>query len=134
MNPVLIIVVLIVTIFATGSFVASRKLKSFTNRGPAIHLWRKKFPNATAEEIRTFLEIFTEAFGINKKHGITLQPSDLMFDIYATRNNPNLSADSLEYETFLVMIENHYNKRLSNQLQKSTTLGEVFALTHPPVA
>lgn len=133
MKLFLIVFGFLVVLFAAASFIASRKLKSFTNRGPAIHLWRAKFPKASTEEIRTFLEIFTEAFAINKKHGMALQPEDAIFAIYATRVNPNLPVDSLECETLLVMIEYHYNKNLANHLQKNTTLGELFELTRPTV-
>ena len=61
--------------------------------------WRRRFPNASKQDIRQLLAFFTDAFAIKSKHALKFSPDDELLAIYRSRYPSDAWLDALELET-----------------------------------
>ena len=126
----MIIVVVLVSI--PFEIRARRRLRVYWDRRCTGILWRRRFPSASKQDIRSFLDRFVDAFGFSLKRRLCFSPDDKVIDVYRTLYpTPGWGADSLEMETLVTLLEKTYGLDVARLLQREYTLGELFALTHP---
>lgn len=126
------IICLIAVAIAVGEEAARRRrIAPVFARSCAGREWKRAFPDAPSTEIRAFLDLFTEAFALNSKHNLVFRPSDHIMDIYRTIYPPkHACADSLELETFEVLLHDRYGLApLGDKWRDDITLGEFFRRT-----
>jgi hypothetical protein len=96
-------------------------------------LWKSRFPQASAAEIRRFLELFVAAFAFSRRRKLKFEPTDRVMEIYRTRN-PSMLPDSLELETLVKMVKMQYGFDLVAAWHPDMTLGELFSMATKRVA
>ncbi len=89
-------------------------------------VWRRVFPGAKANEIRTFLGVVTESFGFGAKRGLSFSPHDTILGIYRACYPVRWIPDALEVETLVRQLDRTYGVDLLAMWRDSLTLGEVF--------
>ena len=105
--------------------------KRYLDRACMGKQWRSRFPSATKQDIRKFLNIFTvDAFAFRSKHRLKFSPDDKVMDVYTTIYPPKWTiADCMELETFVLRLEKEYGFDLSKTWTPDLTLGDVFEMT-----
>ena len=90
--------------------------------------WRNRFPGASKQEIRKFLNLFLDAFAFRSEHRLKFGPDDKVIDVYrALCPRPGLTPDSLECETLVMSLEKQYGVEFPDDFGESEpTLGDVF--------
>ena len=123
----LLFVIFVAICLAAVLFVAgSQSLRPYLSRGcQGVH-WHRAFPDVNTTDIRSFLNIFGNAFCFSDRHALKFSPTDKVMQIYHARN-PGGGVDALELESFAVALQRHYNFNLQRALHSSLTLGELFA-------
>lgn len=109
-----------------------RRLRTYWDRVCTGGDWRREFPNASKPEIRTFLQVFVDAFAFRDSRKLKFRPCDKIIDIYRACYPVNGWPDSLELETFAVMVEKTYHRDLTKEWHPEMTLGQVFTMTRQP--
>lgn len=99
----------------------------FQQRTCAGRAWKRAFPSATTEEIRTFLSVFVAAFAFYEKHKLKFRPDDQLLDIYRKLYPHAWQADALELETLAAELLATYHVSLHECWHDGLTLGELFA-------
>ncbi len=124
----------IVAIVSSAFAIARRKrLQKYWSRPCAGRQWRQRFPNATKQDVRSFLQAFLDAFGFSKKNRLKFNPDDKVMDVYRTIYPPGSAVDSMELETFALKLEREYGVDLVTAWKpEETTLGDVFEMTRNP--
>jgi hypothetical protein len=124
----------IIIILATGCLLAAgtevlrrRRLSPWYARGCAGRAWKKRFPAATAQEIRRFLSVFSESFLLKKRHRLRFFPDDDIHKIYKAIY-PAGGPDTMEYEILLMELDKLYNREIPvESFNERMTLGELFS-------
>ena len=119
---VLACVVLVVLAVFSDSLPAKYKTRRCAGRA-----WKRAFPSASTQLIRTFLTLFVEAFAFNVQHRLTFNPQDSLLDIYHALYPHRWQADALEFETLDDRLKEHYQLSLDDIWHDGLTLGELFA-------
>ncbi|WP_051258301.1 hypothetical protein [Teredinibacter turnerae] len=88
--------------------------------------WKEKFPDASKDEIRKFLRIFTDAFAFSEKNKLKFEPEDRILDIYKALYPREWMADALEVETLAENIEAEYGLKFEGLWSEDLTLGALF--------
>jgi propanediol dehydratase small subunit len=90
--------------------------------------WKARFPEASKEDIREFLEIFVGAFLFDENHALVFAPEAKVMDIYQALYPPEFAMpDALETETFAKEVKVAYGVDLvSIWRDDDITLGEIF--------
>ena len=109
---------------------ARRRLRVYWDRRCTGILWRRRFPSASKQDIRSFLDRFVDAFGFSRKRRLCFSPDDKVIDIYRTLYPTPGWSDSLEMETFARLLEKRYGLDVAHLSKREYTLGEIFAHTH----
>jgi len=124
------IMVIVCVCAALVVFVAHyRSFQPYLSRNCQGFGWRRAFPDASADNIRSFLNVFGTAFGFRKRHLLKFAPTDGLMQIHSA-NNPFQGVDALEFESLAVELESHYGFALENAWHPDLTLGELFARVH----
>jgi propanediol dehydratase small subunit len=89
--------------------------------------WRSAFPQATKEDIREFLLLFTSAFAFRDSEKLNFSPNDRVWEIYRDLYPNRWIADALELETLTDDLNTKHGIALRNIWSEKLTLGEVFA-------
>jgi hypothetical protein len=124
----LIIVVVLISI--PFEIKARRRLNIYWDRRCTGIQWRRRFPSASKQQIRTFLDTFVDGFAFPRKRRLCFSPDDKVIDIYRTLYPSRYAPDALEMETFVKLLEDRYRLDTAHLPQREYTLGELFALTH----
>jgi hypothetical protein len=104
-----------------------RSFSRFASRRCAGRLWLREFPDARKEEIREFLRIVVDAFGLRRKHVLKFRPGDRVMDLYRAINPPKWTmADQMELEYFALLLKERSGVTLESFWRDDLTLGEVF--------
>ncbi len=109
-------------------------LKLYLERACNGPTWRDRFPDVPKTEIRAFLELFVDSFGITSKHRLKFHPDDPILGIYRTRYPSPSLPDMCELETFAHKILEKYQFDLHLVWREDLTLGELYAKIHIPHA
>lgn len=137
MTPKLILVLVLVPVIAVGLyFIGPRshaRLGPFWARRCEGRAWRRTFPSATNDDIRGFLCLFADSFGLPRRRMLRFAPTDRVLEIYRAISPPGWP-DAMELETLDRELGNAYGLRLRDVWKESLTLGELFASANRPVA
>lgn len=123
MNHTLIILTLL---FAVGLLlwgISHFQLRKYFRRSCQGKEWKRAFPTAEKNEIREFLGAFTEAFSLPRRLKLKFRPQDKPIDIY---NIVAGHVDSFEFEEFSMNLEQKFGRGLSEEIDDSWTLEDIF--------
>jgi propanediol dehydratase small subunit len=82
----------IAIVFAViGTIFERRRLRAYWDRVCTGARWRRRFPQATKDEIRKFLNVFVDAFGFRKSRRLSFSPDDKIMDVYRALYPPKWS-------------------------------------------
>jgi len=102
-----------------------RSLSVF-DRGCAGRAWREIFPLASKQQIREFLGLFIDSFGLPTRMRLAFRPEDRMLDVYRALYVPG-EPDGFEFEAWSLELEKRYHLRLESFRRDDLTLREVFS-------
>jgi len=89
--------------------------------------WRRAFPAASKQDIRSFLSVFVEAFAFHGSQRLKFNPNDSILSVYRALYRHKWLPDALELETLAMSVEKKYGVRFAEVWKESLTLGELFA-------
>ena len=113
-----------------GWFVERRMMRSYWSRVCTGIEWRRRFPQASKDDIRGFLKAFVDAFGFSRSRRLRFKPEDRVMDIYRMLHPPKWTlADSMELESLGLRLQKDYGIDLVPFWREDITLGDLFALT-----
>jgi hypothetical protein len=101
-------------------------MRHFFDRGCTGIKWRRRFPHASKEEIREFLDIFTEAFGFKQSRRLCFAPDDRVMDVYRTLYGGQPLADDMELETLVSDLQKRYRVDILSSWREDITVGDLF--------
>jgi len=127
-GPLLIILLTGFLIGLPASIMSRRKLRVYWGRACAGREWRRAFPDATKQDIRQYLQLFVDAFAFRDCRRLCFRPSDKLIEVYQAIYPVKGWPDSLELETFALMVEKTYHLDLTKAWTPELTLGEVFRI------
>ena len=107
----------------------SRLPEPFQSRRCQGVKWHWAFPHAAKNDIRSFLSMFTRAFGFPEKKQLSFEPADTFLGIYRSLYPYKWMPDALELETFASMLKKTYDISLADVWSEKLTLGKLFSLT-----
>ena len=124
------IIVIAAVAFIIAGLLAQRgfsaRMSRFFDRRCMGRAWRSRFPDAKKEEIRGFLEVFVDSFGLSRRKKLSFKPDDNVVDVYRAINPQVGGMDSLECETLVYECERRYGVDIVAGFSDSTTLGDLF--------
>ena len=88
--------------------------------------WRRTFPTASKDEIRSFLLMFVSAFAFADKDKLKFRPDDKILDVYRSLYPSRWLPDALEFETLAYDLKKQYALDLETIWSDDLTLGELF--------
>jgi hypothetical protein len=97
------------------------RLRSCEGRG-----WRRTFPTASKDEIRSFLSLFVSAFAFADKDKLKFRPNDKILEVYRSLYPSRWLPDALEFETLAKDLQKKYELKLESVWSDDLTLGELF--------
>lgn len=104
-------------------------LKMYWDRRCTGKLWRVRFPEASKDEIRRFLQMFVDAFAFRESQRLKFSPEDEIMGIYRALYPERDWPDALELETLTKMLREEYDIDLVKSWTDGMTLGSLFLLT-----
>ena len=127
---VVLLIFVVSLVFVIGlAILERRRLGRYWLRSCTGAEWRRCFPDASKEEIRSFLQAFIDAFGFRSKNRLAFSPEDKVLDVYRTVYPGWAVADAMELETFAEMLERNYGIDHVALENAEVTLGELFDMT-----
>jgi hypothetical protein len=132
LGALLIIFVIAAVIGLPAEIVRRRRLRTYWDRVCTGRDWRREFPDAAKEEIRKYLQLFVDAFAFRDSRKLKFRPSDKIIDIYRDCYPVKGWPDSLEMETFAMIVEKTYHLDFTKEWNPEMTLGQVFTMTRKP--
>lgn len=103
-----------------------KRLARYYSRHCTGRAWRKRFPSATKEEIRSFLRLFAEAFQLETKRALSFSPDDKVMEVYRAIYPSPIMADALETERLVTGCAARYSVDVAKNCGADPTLGELF--------
>lgn len=88
--------------------------------------WRRMFPTASKDEIRSFLLLFVSAFAFADRDKLKFRPDDKILDIYRSLYPSRWLPDALEFETLANDLQKRHALKLESIWRNDLTLGELF--------
>jgi propanediol dehydratase small subunit len=125
--PAVCILALVLCIFVWGLKFGGRLPSGFRDRACQGRDWRRAFPRAPKPRIRTFLQVFVDAFAFDANEKLKFSPEDRILDVYRAVYPSRWTPDSLEVETFACELEKRFGLRLECLSSDQLTLGDVFS-------
>lgn len=98
----------------------------FRGRACQGRAWRRAFPDAPRDGIRSFLDVFVESFGFDASCRLSWSPDDRILDVYQALYPRSWGPDAMELEAFALMLEKRYGLRLAERWNDQLTLGALF--------
>jgi hypothetical protein len=132
MNTFIIILCIAAAIFAAIFPVQlriRRNMRRYWDRACTGVQWRRRFPDAPKSEIRSFLDLFVEAFAFRQSQRLCFAPDDKVMDVYHTLYPEKFMADALELETLAMRLSERYGIDAGGLWREDITLGELFTHT-----
>ena len=106
-----------------------RNMRRYWDRACTGFQWRRRFPNAPKSDIRSFLELFVDAFAFRQSLRLCFSPYYKVMDVYRTLYPDRFMADALELETLASLLRKKYGIDAATFWREDITLGEVFTHT-----
>lgn len=106
-------------------------LKRYWDRTCTGFLWKRRFPKASSESIRQFLNIFVTAFMFPNRE-LKFSPDDRILDVYGALYPDRSTPDALEVETLAQLIAKQYGIEIATIWRNDITLGELYANVTAP--
>ena len=126
----LVIVAIGVLIAIIDDLMRKKRLFRYLRRPCMGSDWRHSFPHASKDDIRVFLNIFTDAFMLKSKNRLKFSPNDKLIDVYNTMYPPGSICDAMELETFILELGCAYGIDFAEQGSLDhITLGQIFEMT-----
>jgi len=130
---IIVVIVATVMIFSLPAERESkRRLQHYWNRICTGKEWRRKYPNATKDEIRRFLATFVDGFAFKSSQRLKFGPNDKVMDIYRALYPSTGWPDALEVETFARNLKREYSFDLAKVEDPDVTLGQLFMMIRNP--
>ncbi|MHC4594994.1 MAG: hypothetical protein ACYS19_08625 [Planctomycetota bacterium] len=128
------IIVGLSTLFTIGVELKRRRLlQRFWSRPGTGRQWKRRFPDASKDSIRDFLQEFVDAFGFSSKKRLKFSPDDKIMDVYESLYPSSWCDDSLEYVFLCNGLEQKYGFDLTEGLMdENITLGQLFDMPRNP--
>lgn len=128
---ILVLLAVVVWVAACVRFERRRAhaLRAYWSRACQGRPWRRAFPDAPSEAIRTFLQTFTSSYGFGHRRALAFSPTDHVLDVYRALYPSRNWPDALELETFARELKARYNIDLERMWREDLTLGDVFDMT-----
>lgn len=104
-------------------------LRRYWDRACTGLRWRRRFPRSSPTEIREFLDLFVDAFALQRKRRFCFSPEDKPLEIYRGLYPDWSMADCLELETLVSRLDKKYKIEAEKGWREEITLGELFAQT-----
>jgi|ERR1035441_3718391 hypothetical protein len=104
-----------------------RNMRRYWDRACTGFQWRRRFPDASKSEIRSFLALFVDSFAFHQKRRLCFSPDDKVMDVYRALYPGRFMADALELETLELQLRKQYGKDAASFWREDITLGEIFA-------
>ena len=92
--------------------------------------WKRAFPGAANDDIRTFLGLFVRAFAFRDTQTLQVEPEDKVIEVYRALYMRTGGVDGLELETFAKYIEKEYKVRLESIWSEALTFGALYLHCH----
>ncbi|MEI6861214.1 MAG: hypothetical protein WCL04_03080 [Verrucomicrobiota bacterium] len=130
MQHVLLIIFGVLVLGLFGWLTERKWMAGYWHRACTGVHWRRRFPQASKADIRTFLGIFVDAFGFNRSRQLCFSPDDRVMDVYRTVHPPKWAVpDAFELEALVLSFDRNYGINLVPLWHENMTLGELFSLT-----
>ncbi|MDA8456392.1 hypothetical protein M4R22_16635 [Acidovorax sp. GBBC 3334] len=117
-----------------GRYFGGRAPGPFRSRSCQGRAWKRAFPHAGKAQIRRFLAMFAESFGLRPDQRLQFAPHDRILAVYRARYPCTEVPDALELETLTAEAERLYGVDLEDLWHDRLTLGELFAVCGQPRA
>jgi hypothetical protein len=127
-GPLLTILLIGFLIGMPASIKSRRKLRLYWDRSCAGREWRSAFPEADKQDIRQYLQLFVDAFAFRDSRRLCFRPTDKLMEVYQALYPVKGWPDSLELETFAMMVEKTYHLDLTKAWTPEMTLGDIFRM------
>jgi propanediol dehydratase small subunit len=128
--PMLLIIAIGLFIAVVDELTRKRRLRLYWRRACVGADWRRCFPDASKEEIRSFLQLFSDAFMFDRKNRLKFTPQDKLMDVYRLMYPLGNFADAMELETFADTLDRQYEVDLTTlDSWEHITLGQLFEMT-----
>jgi hypothetical protein len=127
------LVVIGVPAIAYGAWIwfrTEREMKRYWGRPSTATLWASSFPDATPADIRSFLEIFVDAFAFGAKRAFCFGPEDRLSEIYDALYPCGSRGAGGEMTCFYLMLQRRYGRSISADEFSGMSLGEIFDFMH----
>jgi hypothetical protein len=125
------LIIVLICIFSFLALLISAKYaaglpRPYSSRSCEGRGWRRAFPTASKNEIRSFLLLFVSAFAFADKDKLKFRPDDKILDIYRSLYPNKWMPDALELETLVSKLQKQYTLELEPIWSDQLTLGELF--------
>lgn len=100
----------------------------FRDRDSQLHIWQEKYPSKTDSDFIQFLTTFVESFFGDTEYLHLFSPDDISMRIYLSKYSIWDLSDDMEYEEWIMRLENEYNIEIEEEWENEITLGEIFEL------
>ena len=123
------IVIVLILIILPAELKSRRLLKRFWSRSCTGRQWKRRFPDASNDSIREFLELFVDAFAFGREKRLKFGPEDNIIDVYKSIYTSSWQADVLELEFLACHLEERYGFDIISIHDFDITLGQIFEMT-----
>lgn len=109
-----------------------RLLRRYWSRTCTGFKWKRRFPDASKESIREFLDLFLDAFLFKTDKRLKFAPDDKINDVYLSVYPPHspFRVDALEHLFIILGLEEKYGIDFTPNIEDpDVTLGQLFELT-----
>lgn len=106
-----------------------RIARRYLERPCAGFKWKRRFPDASNNEIRAFLDVFIEAFGFKESLRLRFAPDDQVMEIYRTLYSGRGLTDDMELERLVMNLDESYRVKVVHAWHEKITLGDLFQKT-----
>jgi hypothetical protein len=132
-SPWLVIAVIAIVLTWLVQRQRRRALQRFWDRHCMGIRWRRRFPDAPQTELREFLTILVDAFGLDHQRRTCFSPEGRVMEVYRADDPPGSLVDDMELERLGLDLEERYGIDLAAVWREDLTLGELYEHTrrHP---
>lgn len=123
-----------IVLLALAALAWSERRGPIPYRGRACtgRAWRRAYPAAPKDQIRSFLLCSTDGMAFSSETKLKFHPNDQVLDVYRSiYGGQTPLGDHMECETFLENVSREFGCRLESLLavwHSEVTLGDLFAL------